>query len=249
VIVGDDEGRSSYAPDRGGRRDGRGGRVRTAQRSVEPQRIVETLDAVDDDFECRSHDVADGEDLSDAALDAVLDELDEAARRVPDDEDRVGFCAMRRASLASLRESVETIRTLPPTRDRAEILAVLPPGEALGDRRVWRGVVCAGRLFIPTSRPPGIRKRRDKYCFENAATHPRFFDGTFEYVEGLAQSHFGPWIHHALLADDAGHAIDVTWPEPGLTYVGVVVDRHEVASAVIESRPVRFVTDAESSTR
>lgn len=60
---------------------------------------------------------------------------------------------------------------------------------------------------------------RDKACFWNALRVASTWPG-LRYAEGFALTRFG-WEHHAWVVDDQGHAIDVTWTEPGERYIGI----------------------------
>lgn len=113
---------------------------------------------------------------------------------------------------------------------------------------VWALIEHDGRNWTPIPRPKGIRKRRDKACFVNCATHPRIYDHTYVYCEGLAlfeiNERVSMWVHHAWLGDAEGNAIDVTWSEPGIAYFGRAFDPMEVARAVGESHRFGGMTDA-----
>ena len=96
--------------------------------------------------------------------------------------------------------------------------------DGAGWPHVWRVIEHDGVSWEPKSRRgTGLRKRRTKACFTNCATHPRLMDGTYRYCEGLARADHEHdwWVHHAWLVDPEGHAIDVTWSEPGAAYFGI----------------------------
>ena len=81
----------------------------------------------------------------------------------------------------------------------------------------------------------GLRKMADKACFTNSAcaavSRPQL-----AYCEGIALTAGGFWLHHAWNVDADDRAIDRTWREPGQQYVGVIVERAEVANAIARSR-------------
>ncbi len=86
---------------------------------------------------------------------------------------------------------------------------------------VWSTVEHDGSWWTPLPRPPRLRKRRDRACFVNCATHPLVLSGEYLYCEGFARSgDVDIWVHHAWLGDARGNAVDVTWQEPGVEYFG-----------------------------
>ena len=90
-----------------------------------------------------------------------------------------------------------------------------------------------GQEYLPVGRPKGFRKMRDKACFWNAL-HVASARPGLRYAEGFALSRFG-WEHHAWVVDHQGHAIDVTWTEPGRRYIGVAFANLIEAVAAKES--------------
>jgi hypothetical protein len=81
-------------------------------------------------------------------------------------------------------------------------------------KQVLEAVGANGKDYKPAVRPKGFRhQRKMKACFQNAAMTA--IDGRARYVEGIAQSLAGDWMHHAWVTIDGEHAIDQTWAEPG----------------------------------
>lgn len=89
-----------------------------------------------------------------------------------------------------------------------------------------------GQEYTPVGRPKGFRKMRDKACFWNALRTASARQG-LRYAEGFALTHLGS-EHHAWVVDDQGHAIDVTWVEPGERYIGIVFANVAEAAAAME---------------
>jgi hypothetical protein len=92
-----------------------------------------------------------------------------------------------------------------------------------------------GQEFQPGTRPGDFRKMKDRGCFRNAtiavSNRP---DRGFLYAEGFAQYEHQRWVHHAWVVDADGKAIEVTWRNPELRYVGVVLDTVELAKIRVE---------------
>jgi hypothetical protein len=90
-----------------------------------------------------------------------------------------------------------------------------------------------GREFIPTARPKGWRKMKDKHCFGNATDVA--LDDRGKYVEGFAVSATLGFlaVHHAWITLDGIHAIETTWREPGVFYFGIEFDNKAVAKRVL----------------
>jgi hypothetical protein len=74
---------------------------------------------------------------------------------------------------------------------------------------------------------------RDKACFWNSLQVASVRPG-LRYAEGFALTRFG-WQHHAWVVDDHGHAIDVTWAEPGRRYIGVAFTSTRQALTAMEN--------------
>lgn len=90
----------------------------------------------------------------------------------------------------------------------------------------------ARQEFTPVPRRgTGLRKMRDKACYLNAWGVADRHIG-YHYAEGFAMTG-DEWIHHAFVVDNDGHAVDVTWSEPGCRYVGVMVELAAVAQAMM----------------
>ncbi len=102
------------------------------------------------------------------------------------------------------------------------------------------------KAFVPIKRPKGIRKRADKLCFLNATeivldfgknAHPDLIERPPMYVEGLARWISGDVYHHAWITFDGVHAIDVTWKQPGIEYIGVMFDIEAVSNHILKNGP------------
>lgn len=90
-----------------------------------------------------------------------------------------------------------------------------------------------GKSAYGLKRPKGIRKQRDKQCFENAFRLARQ-RRDLTYVEGYAQSLIA--CEHAWCVDADGHVIDPTWRDPkGKHYLGVAFDLHHVAEWLVRN--------------
>lgn len=81
-----------------------------------------------------------------------------------------------------------------------------------------------GDLETGVPRPAGMRRGRRRYCFATAERRACLTgDGEprYQYVEGYALSgDFPVPIHHAWISEGRG-AIEVTWSQPGLAYMGI----------------------------
>ncbi len=113
-----------------------------------------------------------------------------------------------------------------------------------------RYVLEHGKPFVPSQRPKGLRKRRNRYCFANAASVVGDYpDLGYRYCEGWAVSASGHSlaIQHAWLTVDGSTAVDVTWLEPGLAYLGVMIESAELArcqlAVLSHSSYLDWVTD------
>lgn len=87
-----------------------------------------------------------------------------------------------------------------------------------------------GRWQNPIPRPKGLRLGRAKACFRNAEL--AVFNkplGQYFYVEGFAMcsSDSRSVLHHAWVSpgDNLDHAIEMTWRQPAVAYLGVVFKR------------------------
>lgn len=81
-------------------------------------------------------------------------------------------------------------------------------------------VVREGRVFEPRSRPLTIPQLAPRNCFFNSLLLAAVRG--FPYVEGFAVAGPVPTIVcHAWNVDPRGRAIDATWPQPGIAYVGI----------------------------
>lgn len=107
-----------------------------------------------------------------------------------------------------------------------------------GGRTSPERLVCArGRLWIcgNPQKPTGVRLRREKYCFKNAATIA-MRDPTFVYAEGWAmRPNLGIPLHHAVVIDTATKSVvETTWRNAiGSVYLLVPIRiEHAIASLV-----------------
>lgn len=87
------------------------------------------------------------------------------------------------------------------------------------------------RIFRRGGRPAEIPIGEINHCWENALNVIRDFN--VEYAEGWAwpANEEGPCAH-AWVVDKQGLALDVTWPEPGLLYIGRVLSFDDVQRAL-----------------
>jgi hypothetical protein len=101
---------------------------------------------------------------------------------------------------------------------------------------ISRYVLEHGKLFVPTNRPKGLRKRADKKCFYNAQDTVLRDRAKF-YCEGYATSSSGfGIIHHGWVSNDGEHAIEMTWRTPGEAYFGIEYTAQQVAALWIAER-------------
>jgi hypothetical protein len=97
-------------------------------------------------------------------------------------------------------------------------------------KQVLEAVSASGKYYKPVARPKGFRhQRKMKACFQNAAMTA--IDGKARYVEGIALFGDKYWAHHAWVTIDGEHAIDQTWTEPGVRYVGIEFSAKQIAEA------------------
>ncbi len=76
-----------------------------------------------------------------------------------------------------------------------------------------------GRWYEPLPRPAGFRRGAPKCCYGNSIVLGA--QQGFAYVEGYALIHCGGLVVQHAWNDRDGQALDVTWPTPGLAYLGV----------------------------
>lgn len=81
--------------------------------------------------------------------------------------------------------------------------------------------------YAPAGKPDGYRWMEHKACFRNAFTLATGSHSLL-YGEGFALRPLGSggphvWVHHAWVIDPDGRAIDVTWRDRGLRYIGIAV--------------------------
>ena len=90
-----------------------------------------------------------------------------------------------------------------------------------------------GRSFTPQRRPKGIKRGRQKQCYENAyallAQHP-----TLTYCEGfvLAEGVRIP-VEHAWCIDEEGNVVDNTLRDPSIAYFGIPFDREWAQQQIV----------------
>lgn len=90
-----------------------------------------------------------------------------------------------------------------------------------------------GRIMSPMERPENLPQGRPKSCFYNAQSFIKLRSG-FTYVEGYAVSAVtGIPIPHAWLR--CGEcAVEVTWSQPGVAYLGVPLHTEWLSSFIHE---------------
>jgi hypothetical protein len=105
-------------------------------------------------------------------------------------------------------------------------------------REIVAQVLTSASWWRPCPRPKGVRKRKDRACFENSQklVLKSGTGRTWSYVEGFALSALGVVVHHGWCGDEQGRAIDATWKEPGLAYFGVAFSAQEVARWLREKK-------------
>jgi hypothetical protein len=84
--------------------------------------------------------------------------------------------------------------------------------------------------FRPVGKPDNYQWMDPRACFRNAFIICTSSE-TLRYGEGYALvplSHERVWVHHAWVVDVKDNAIDLTWQETGLRYVGIVVSPQEL---------------------
>jgi hypothetical protein len=64
-----------------------------------------------------------------------------------------------------------------------------------------------------------------------------------DYVEGVAVCDLGFILAHAWVTLDGVHAVDQTWPQPGLGYFGILIPQEEVAKLLLERGYIGAVFD------
>ncbi|MBE9040702.1 hypothetical protein IQ235_07905 [Oscillatoriales cyanobacterium LEGE 11467] len=78
-----------------------------------------------------------------------------------------------------------------------------------------------GVAMTAASKPPKLKRGLPKSCYYNCQ-QVAFGRKTLTYVEGYAISADIPMaIAHGWLANDKGEAIELTWEEPGIAYLGI----------------------------
>ena len=95
---------------------------------------------------------------------------------------------------------------------------------------LWSALTTRGKEYKGIARPKGYRKWRDGDCFRNASMiATRSPNDT--YVEGVAYD-LHCLFHHAWVTTDDEHAIDITWPEPGVFYWGIAVPLNDLCDVL-----------------
>lgn len=102
-----------------------------------------------------------------------------------------------------------------------------------------------GRSFSPAPRPPGVRKRRSRYCYRNATLFVQEIDERYAYCEGWALSSLdgGMTVQHAWVTLTGDKAVELTWAEPGRAYLGVVIEPDQLSRFLVERRSFGSVID------
>jgi hypothetical protein len=92
------------------------------------------------------------------------------------------------------------------------------------NKSLYEKVYRDGRNFTPAELPKGIRRKPQRYCFDNSVEV--FNERGLAYVEGYAISSVitGMPIHHAWNVTEDGIVVDTTWVPAGLEYYGVVIE-------------------------
>lgn len=88
-----------------------------------------------------------------------------------------------------------------------------------------RYVLDYGEWWAPQPLPAKYRRGVPKLCFQQSQALARRYK-SLRYVEGFvmdAKIQCMPF-HHGWCVDAGGRVVDVTWPEAGLAYLGVVFD-------------------------
>lgn len=119
-----------------------------------------------------------------------------------------------------------------------------PEGQRDAHGLAYRGptdfVLREGRWWnVEPGLPPGVPMRgAPRACYGNsiyvATVHG------LRYVQGYALHQIAGAVSHAWVADGAGRAWDVTWPTPGLAYLGVelAVERADDATWFGDADPI-----------
>jgi hypothetical protein len=92
-----------------------------------------------------------------------------------------------------------------------------------------------GRLFTPAPLPDSIPPGEPGRCYVEAVSWAWASEGELVYVEGLAWDLVYP-VEHAWCATADGTARDLTWPRPGLAYLGIPVHAEAAARIMGERR-------------
>jgi hypothetical protein len=89
-----------------------------------------------------------------------------------------------------------------------------------------------GKVFEPAPWDGRFKKGRMKQCFSNAFILA--VESGLRYVEGYAVSpHFPMPISHAWNVDEQGRAVDITWENKGLAYLGIEFATGRVDDAIM----------------
>jgi hypothetical protein len=114
--------------------------------------------------------------------------------------------------------------------------------EYSGDRnletKTLERVIKDGRPFIGIIKPKGFRWRKAKQCFYNSLTTVLNKESEMpelRYVEGYVLTEFGP-VHHAWVAPDVVHAIDLTLREEPFAYYGVIVPTKQACKLMMSGK-------------
>jgi hypothetical protein len=99
------------------------------------------------------------------------------------------------------------------------------------EARAWEQIARRGQEFTPAPLPADVSLMRSGKCFGNAALTA--LGGTaapqYAYAEGFAMdAYLRKWFFHAWNITPDGEAVDRTWPETGLRYVGISFTEDQV---------------------
>jgi hypothetical protein len=98
--------------------------------------------------------------------------------------------------------------------------------------RLVRALEKRGKEYKGIERPKYFRRQwKQGECFYNAAEIV-FKNPCATYVEGVAYHTVDLGFHHAWVTIDGVHAIDQTWPKPGIVYVGIDVPTDQLLEAL-----------------
>jgi hypothetical protein len=106
-------------------------------------------------------------------------------------------------------------------KERAELMRTLHPKPDWTYSNFEELILTCGRAMTSAPFPPKLKQGFPKSCYYNAQ-QLAFKRKSLTYVEGYAMS-YGVTIPiaHGWLLNERGEAIDPTWDEPGVAYLGI----------------------------